>query len=69
MEKMEKRLIISIRAGRDYKTVDFPIPEEMVEPLYESLMVEDAITGSPCRVEGTKKIKVSVSVYDFERTF
>lgn len=65
----EKNIRITVRCGKDWKEVTFPVPEELATTFRELLRVEDAQTGSPFKCKGGKKVSVNVSIFDFEKDF
>lgn len=64
---MERKLRIEIRCGTQWKEVTFPVPQELEEHLLDLLKVEDAMTGSAFKTAGSKKIKVRLTTYQFDK--
>lgn len=64
---MEKKIRISIRCGKHWKEVVFPVPEELETHLFDLLKVEDAMKGSPFHSAGSKNISVRVNTFSFEK--
>lgn len=66
---MEKKIRITIRCGKSWKEVSFPVPGELEADLLELLKVEDAMTGSPFHAAGNKSIQVRIETFNFEKEF
>ena len=66
---MERKIRIEIRAGRQWKEVTLPVPEELERHLLELLRVQDAMTGSAFKVSGSRGIKVRLTTFQFDKDF
>lgn len=64
---MEKKMRITIRCGRNWKEVAFPVPEELEAHLLGLQDKELEEKGSAFRVTGNKNIAVRLEVFGFEK--
>lgn len=66
---MEKKMRITVRCGRQWKEVSFPITEEMEGQLYELMEQEEEETGEAFHTEGSRQIRLRIETFNIEKEF
>lgn len=72
MKQDVKQLSIRVKCGTAEREVSFPVPAEMLEWMEELQMPEapEANDNPMCyTVEGSKRIQISISLFDLRRKF